>query len=489
MVPDIEIPENPRSRGVPRTGNLFGAPGAAAFSRRILDLEGFQAMAGERKIHVNAAFSEAAGLVAAGQSLFVTGPAGTGKSELIRLLVENVQTSAAVCAPTGKAALNIGGRTLHRFFELGIGLLRPDGELRRMSKAGKERIRNLGLLVLDEISMVRSDLFEAVNRRMQEVLGNRDPFGGVPVVLVGDPYQLPPVARGREHSALNSIYGSIFFFDTPVWKELSAASVKLDTCYRQENADFYEILSAVRNGNDDDLNDALAELNGSCLCNEAEPFRHEPYVTLTCTGDDKERENMSHLEKLKGGPRTYSGKVVRTGVNEENLSFDFGLPSEREMRSVLGTIDVPSPVELHLKPGACVMFTKNDRDGRWVNGTMGVVAELMDDRIVVQAGDQVHSVVRETWECCEWKEGGRRVTGRYEQYPLMLAWAMTIHKAQGTTLDRACIDLGERGAFAEGQTYVALSRCRTIDGVRIPRPIKRSDVRRNPRVCEFYSGI
>jgi ATP-dependent exoDNAse (exonuclease V) alpha subunit len=409
-------------------------------------------------------------LIGTGEAaVFVTGKAGTGKSTLIQHLRGTVEGNCVVIAPTGVAAMNVQGATIHSFFRFPPRMLTDDDvtAIRR-----KKPYKKLDLLIVDEVSMVRADVLDAMDRflRLNGPKKNR-PFGGVPVVLVGDLHQLPPVVRGQDEAAhFASTYESPFFFSSRAFAEIEPAPVELTHIFRQQDDRFVGILNRLRTG--DTSPDVLEEINAR-VTPGVDPDRETVLSTTNLIAD---RINKTRLASLPGDRRTYTG--------EANGSFR--ITGDR----------LPSPLELHLKVGARVMFTRNDSQGRWVNGSLGVVQDMTDRSVEVElSGDgEMVEVSRAAWETYtyEFDEDEDRhvpiVSGAYEQLPLTPAWAITIHKSQGKTLAQVRIDLG-RSAFAPGQVYVALSRCRRLDDITLSRAVTRRDVFCDRRVVSFYESL
>ena len=388
--------------------------------------------------------------------LFVTGRAGTGKSTLLTCLKDLIADEMVVLAPTGLAAVNVGGQTIHSFFGFPPRLIRPD-DIRRSRNGGV--MRRLKFLVIDEVSMVRSDLMWAIDQALRVNRGRpREPFGGVRLALFGDLHQLPPVINDAEVAEhLDSSYGGPFFFSIAALREGSGtALIELSEVFRQRDEALLGVLNKVREG-DADVED-LELLN-----TRVSPIRTlsdgEPYVILTPTNAAAGRINMAYLNALPGQPRPY--KAATTG--------EFNATAQ------------PTEEVLVLKPGAKVMLLRNDPDRRWVNGTIARVSRLEEGRVWVEVGREEHEVEQVSWESRRYAydKGAEKivetVAGTFTQFPLRLAWALTIHKSQGLTLDKVYIDLG-RGTFAHGQAYVALSRCRTLEGLALARPLKPTDI-------------
>ncbi len=388
--------------------------------------------------------------------LFVTGRAGTGKSTLLRALRDLVPDELIVVAPTGLAAVNVGGQTIHSFFGFPPRLIRPD-DIRR-SRNG-QLMRRMKFLVIDEVSMVRSDLMWAIDQSLRVNRGRpRESFGGVRLIMFGDLHQLPPVVQEAEVAEhLESSFGGPFFFSTPALRE-GAGTVRLELShvFRQNDEKLVEVLNKLRDGDADE--EVLAFLN-----TRVNPVRTlsegDPYVILTPTNAAAQRINMAYLEALGGTPRKY----------EASLSGEYNAAAQ------------PTDATLLLKPGAKVILLRNDPDKRWVNGTVARISRLDEKRVWISLNNEEYEVEPASWESRRYafdkdqEKIVETVAGTFKQFPLRLAWALTIHKAQGLTLDRVYIDLG-RGTFAHGQAYVALSRCRTLEGLALARPLSPRDV-------------
>jgi ATP-dependent exoDNAse (exonuclease V) alpha subunit len=397
--------------------------------------------------------------------LFVTGRAGTGKSTLLKCLRDLIPAQMVIVAPTGLAAVNVGGQTIHSFFGLPPRLIRKD-DIRR-SRNGRI-MRSLKFLVIDEVSMVRSDIMWAIDQSLRVNRGRaREPFGGVRLAMFGDLHQLPPVIDEAEVAAhLETEHGGPFFFDVGTLREgHGTALIELSEVFRQKDEALLGVLNKVRDGAADE--DDLVVLN-----ERVHPVRTlsegEPYVILVPTNAAARRINEAYLASLAGKAQAYQAGV--TGEFNESAQ--------------------PTDATLVLKPGAKVMLLRNDPDRRWVNGTVARVARLEPDKVFVEVDGDEHEVERVSWENRRYaydKEAEsivETVAGTFKQFPLRLAWALTIHKSQGLTLDRVYIDLG-RGTFAHGQTYVALSRCRTLEGLALARPLRPSDILFDPAVMGY----
>jgi ATP-dependent exoDNAse (exonuclease V) alpha subunit len=399
--------------------------------------------------------------------LFVTGRAGTGKSTLLKCLREMIAEETVVLAPTGLAAVNAGGQTIHSFFGFPPRLLRPE-DIRR-SRNGR-LMRRLVTLIIDEVSMVRSDLMGAIDQSLRINRGRpRQPFGGVRLLLFGDLHQLPPVVQEADVAAhLESRYGGPFFFNVSALRDGRGTSlIELQHVFRQRDGTLLRVLNHLREGVLD--TDDLAVLNG-----RVHPIRTlaegDPFVILTPTNAAAHRINLAYLEALPSQATAYEAST--TGEFSESAH-----PTDRT---------------LILKRGAKVILLRNDPDRRWVNGTIARIARLDDKRVWVEIKGTEHEVEPASWENRRYAYDQTRqkivetVAGTFKQFPLRLAWALTIHKSQGLTLDKVYIDLG-RGTFAHGQTYVALSRCRSLDGLALARALRRSDVRFDSSALAYRS--
>lgn len=389
-------------------------------------------------------------------NLFVTGRAGTGKSTLLRALQSTIGAEMVIVAPTGLAAVNVGGQTIHSFFGLPPRLLRSD-DIRR-SRNGQV-MRKLSFLVIDEVSMVRSDLMWAIDQSLRINRGRpREPFGGVRLVLFGDLHQLPPVVQEAEVAAhLEQEFGGPFFFSVPALGEgAGTARLELTHVFRQSDETLISVLNRIRDGEVDE--DDLAELNARVA-----PIRTlgegEKFVILTPTNAAAHRINAAYLDALPTRAHTY----------EAGITGDFTTAAH------------PTDSALTLKPGAKVILLRNDPERRWVNGTIARISRLEEKRVMIEVAGREHELEPVSWEQRRYAYDKDQekivgtVAGTFKQYPVRLAWALTIHKAQGLTLDNVYIDLG-RGTFAHGQAYVALSRCRSLEGLALARPLTPRDI-------------
>lgn len=423
-------------------------------------------------LEINERFAEALALMEEGETnLFVTGKAGTGKSTLLQLFRGRTKRQVVVLAPTGVAAVNVGGQTIHSFFRFkpDITVEKARRAAKKASAEGRGRVyRTMETLIMDEVSMVRADLFDCADAFLRVARGKKSkPFGGVHVVMIGDLYQLPPVVASREREIFTRHYASPFFFDAKAYAPMGVRLLELEKIYRQHDDRFIELLGAVRNNTIDEA--GLKALNGRVVVGP--PQEAQGSIWLTALNREADAINGDRLAKLPGKARAYQASV-------EGDFDEKSCPADR----VVG-----------LKNDAQVMLLNNDAHGRWVNGTVGTVVGMGAESVQVQLeGGAVEEIEPCTWQMFRFDldaKAGRIVSepvGTFTQLPLMLAWAVTIHKSQGKTFDRAVIDAGS--AFAAGQVYVALSRLRTLDGMTLARPLKKSHVRVDWRVVRFLTS-
>ena len=409
-------------------------------------------------------------------NLFLTGKAGTGKTTFLRRLKEESSKRIVVVAPTGIAAINAEGVTIHSFFQLSFAPFIPDAQYKlkeqqyRFSKQKIRVIQSIDTLVIDEISMVRADLLDAVDNVLRRFRKNNLPFGGVQMVMIGDLGQLAPVAKDDEWQMLSRYYDTPYFFSSLALKSTRYAIVELKTVYRQSDSHFVELLNRVRDNRADDS--VLAALNSRYIPNFQPPVE-EGYIRLTTHNFQAQQENDRQLALLPGKPYTYEASI--TGKYPEML--------------------FPTEQTLTLKEGAQVMFVKNDSsaDKAFYNGMLGTVTEINDKTLFVRTKDTgvVIKVEPEQWENTRYDINERtneiteEVEGTFTQLPVKPAWAITVHKSQGLTFDRAIIDV--QRAFTHGQTYVALSRCRTLEGLVLSAPLPMSAIIRDGAVDDYVS--
>lgn len=406
--------------------------------------------------------------------IFVTGKAGTGKSRLLTHFVEHTQKTVVLLAPTGMAALRVGGQTIHSFFKFPPHILSEE-DIKPSPK--RELYRALDTIVIDEISMVRTDMLDAIDMFLRiNGRDSRKPFGGIQMVFFGDLYQLPPVVGDEEEGKyLASNYNSSFFFDARVMQQVEMKKLELTKVFRQKDAEFISALNAVRV---DKANKIVLEYINQ---------RHAPIlladrnniVSLVTTNQSAEWINSQELAKIQSPVFTYRATM------------------EGEFTKETWKKRLPADLELNLKVGAQVIFIKNDINKRWLNGSRGRILEIKEDyiraEVIYEDGRVAHEIPLDKWEIIKYKfdfataKIKSEVVGKFVQYPIRLGWAITIHKSQGATLDRVHIDMGN-GAFAAGQAYVALSRCKSLEGMTLERPLLLSDIKSDASVKKFMES-
>ena len=401
------------------------------------------------------------------QFIYLTGAAGTGKTTLIERVLEENTLKKIVVAPTGVAALNIGGSTINSAFRIGFDtfpIIQESNDPRF-----KKLLKNLELLIIDEISMVRAPMLDAISETLKLHRNSNEPFGGIHVLACGDLFQLPPVVKDNEINLIDEKYESVYFFSSKSFKEIeNPAFFELTYSFRQsEDENFYSLLNNIRLG--DDLTETISSINRKCFNPD---FESESSLIITTRKYRAEQINDEMLN-LIDGPATSAAAEEHGELNEN---------------------DLPAPRNLRIKKDAKVMFIKNDSEGRWVNGTIGVVTNCADKKgkfIRVRVGEEIFKVKREEWNKIKYvydeynDEMEEEIVSSFKQFPLKLGWAVTIHKAQGLTLESCSIDLGD-GAFATGQTYVALSRCKTLNSVNLYQELKERDAMVDSAIKDFH---
>ncbi|MFC1941845.1 AAA family ATPase [Chloroflexota bacterium] len=424
------------------------------------------------QIEINEQFRHALDIMEnSDRSVFITGRAGTGKSTLLNYFRHSTKKKVAVLAPTGVAALNVKGQTIHSFFRFKPGI--TPNRVKKLRSDNNETIyRKLDIIVIDEISMVRADLLDCVDRflRLNDPEADK-PFGGIQMAFIGDLYQLPPVVTGGEKEVFQSLYETPYFYGARVFDSFDMEFVELEKIYRQHDEGFITLLNGIRNNS---VTTEGMELLNERYQPEFEPPPDEFYVYLTTTNRLAEEINGKRLAELKGRLYTFTGSI----------EGDFG-------QEYLAT-----KIDLRVRVGAQIMMLNNDIESRWVNGSIGKITGITQNRksediIVAELADgEEVEITPFTWEISRFFVEGAQlqseVIGTFTQFPLMLAWAVTIHKGQGKTFDRVIIDIG-KGTFAHGQMYVALSRCTTLGGIILKRLALKKHIWTNYQVMDFLT--
>ncbi len=435
----------------------------------------------QKDIEFNDHFAKAYDLLENGsRNLFITGKAGTGKSTLLQYFRDHTTKNVAVLAPTGVAAVNIKGQTIHSFFRFKPDITPEGVRSIRVRRTQKELYRKIDTLVIDEISMVRADLLDCVDIFLR--LHGRDRmavFGGIQMVFIGDLYQLSPVVTQAERGIFKDVYPSPYFFDSKIYREMNGADqhprkvefIELKKIYRQKEEEFIKLLGTIRNCSA--TQEHLKALNARYIP-DFKPHKDDFYVYLTTTNAMADRINQERLDELEGRSYYYEG----------TLAGEFG------------SRNLPTHEELELKIGAQVMLLNNDPGGRWINGSIGKIIEVLDEGKIVAVELSEGGIVDVTpfeWEMFRFffnedtESLESESVGSFTQHPLKLAWAVTIHKSQGKTFDKAIVDVGA-GTFAHGQAYVALSRCVSFDGLVLKKPILQRHILLDDSVVNFMSS-
>jgi DNA replication protein DnaC len=411
-------------------------------------------------------------------NLFITGKAGTGKSTLLSYFCRTTAKQPVVLAPTGVAALNVKGQTIHSFFNFYVDVTPEKIRTKKSKPRNAKLFKKLRTVVIDEVSMVRADILDCIDVFLRMYGPDPvQPFGGVQMIFVGDLYQLPPVVTSQERELFSSHYETPYFFSAHVLKHATGKAalklIELEKVYRQKDHDFVELLNRIRNNSIDD--DDIDHINSRLIKGEGE--RNSDFsITLATTNAVADGINESRLAALKG--RSYNASA--------NLEGTFG----REY--------FPTAPELAYKIGAQIMLLNNDIEKRWVNGSIGIILDIKEDddgqeymKVRLQDNNAVVEVRPHTWEVYNFGVEDNEIVsepaGTFTQYPFRLAWAITVHKSQGKTFNKVVVDVG-RGAFAAGQIYVALSRCTSFAGLTLKTPIRASDIRTDQRILDFFAG-
>ena len=397
--------------------------------------------------------------------ILITGGAGTGKSTLLKHFRTNTKKKIVVLAPTGVAALNVQGQTIHSFFRLPFGFL--DSSLIKRKRALKKILEKVDTIVIDEISMVRADVMDAIDISIRLYLDKDQPFGGLQLIAFGDLFQLPPVVS-EENTAFKLIYESPFFFSSQVASRVDIDLIQLTKIFRQKNNEFIDILNRIRNGST--TQNDIDSLNSRFK--ERIKYRDlDDNIVLTSTNYSANKINKLMMDRIDEPEQLYEAEVVD----------DF--PESM----------YPNDINLTLKKGAQILMIKNDPEKRWFNGSIGKIIDLQKDEILVDIDGIEYIVERETWNNTKYTFNNEKnkveedELGEFKQFPLKPSWAITIHKSQGKTLNNTIIDLGS-GAFAAGQTYVALSRTTSLSGIILKQKLKIEDVIVDEKILEFYEN-
>jgi hypothetical protein len=419
-------------------------------------------------------------------SIFITGKAGTGKSTLIDYYRTKSKKNTVYLAPTGIAALNIKGKTIHSLFKFPHEVVTSNVINNiKYKERDIDLFKNIRTIIIDEISMVRADIIQGIDYVLKMYRKKHEPFGGVQMIFIGDMYQLPPVIDKKDITILHKDkivfnghiidyfqlkYGGPYFFNSDAFKNSLFLYYELKTVFRQKDNDFINLLNLIRenriNGN---TLDVLNRQYSTCIDND------DNKIMLCSRKSTVQNRNKIKLNKLQTLSMVFNAEVTGTFLK-------------------IKPDDYPAEKELTLKEGSQIMMLVNDKEGKWVNGSIGIIKSLLENKIIVEINNIHYTVNKNTWETIDYIYDKdldvltTKTTGTFTQYPLMLAWAITIHKSQGKTFDSVIIDL-DSGAFAHGQTYVALSRCKTLEGITLKRLIREKDIIVDDEVTVFINEM
>jgi ATP-dependent exoDNAse (exonuclease V) alpha subunit len=431
-------------------------------------------------LEINTQFQKALDLMEnTNRHLLITGKAGTGKTTLLNHFRQTTKKNVLVAAPTGTAAVNINGDTIHSLFGFNPSI--TVSKAKEMVHEGKFRkrklLQNIDTLVIDEISMVRADLMDCIDIVLRGVRGSYELFGGVQMIFFGDLFQLPPVVQSDERQVLRKDYNGVYFFNSKVFEELLSDPttsdfqvIELDKIYRQSDLEFIEILNAIRTRT---FNMKQIEKLNERVIKSLEDVKIPNYIYLSTTNDTADTINDQNLQKLNGESKKYNA-IISADYTRDRY---------------------PTQQVLELKVGARIMMLNNEQGGHWINGTLGWVRKMSDDMINVELDNgYIGDISPYSWEMHkpEYDEDlhaiVNHVAGSFTQIPVRLAWAITIHKSQGKTFENVVIDFG-KFVFSEGQTYVAISRCTSMEGIYLVRPLRSNDVRIDFSIIKFFEGL
>lgn len=394
---------------------------------------------------------------------YITGKAGTGKSTLLTYFRQQTKKNIVVLAPTGIAAINVEGSTIHSFFRFRTGII--ENSIISVDNSREELFRNLNMIVIDEISMVRADILDGIDFSLRKNRKSNKPFGGVQMIFFGDLCQLPPVVSREEMSYFLETFGGIYFFNAKVFKTIDLKYIELHTVFRQKDEDFKNVLNSIR---ENKITEKELELLNTRYNPNLTIEAGDVRLTLATTKNIVKAINVTRMNNLTTQEYTYTAEIK--GVFDKNT--------------------YPTEEKLTIREGAQIMMLKNDTLKRWANGSLGIVKEINEEEVIIEIDNNSYTLEPSTWEVVEFeynqdtKKIESVVTGSFSQYAIKPAWAMTIHKSQGQTFDKVIIDLGS-GSFAHGQTYVALSRCKSLEGITLTKMIRSKDIIIDPQVAEF----